>query len=62
MQQLIHHRTGNESPTYFDIQISMRTNLLVVSSRKDVVAYYVKPMRHYSDMEILVVPFNMGNH
>jgi hypothetical protein len=40
----------------------MRTNLLAASSQKDVVAYFVKAMRHYSDKEILVVPFNMGNH
>jgi hypothetical protein len=53
---------GKESPAYIDPQISMRTNLLVVNSRKDVVAYFVKAMRHYSDKEILVVPFNMGNH
>jgi hypothetical protein len=62
MQQLTHHRTGNESPAYLDPQISMRTNLLVANSRKDVVAYFVKAIRHYSDKEILVVPFNMGNH
>jgi hypothetical protein len=53
---------GKESPAYIDPQISMRTNLLVANSRKDVVAYFVKAMRHYSDKEILVVPFNMGNH
>jgi hypothetical protein len=40
----------------------MRTNLLAASSRKDVVAYFVRAMRHYSDKEILVVPFNTGNH
>jgi hypothetical protein len=62
MQQLTHHRTRNESPVYLDPQISMRTNLLAASSRKDVVAYFVKAMRHYSDKEILVVPFNIGNH
>jgi hypothetical protein len=62
MQQLIHHRTGKESPAYLDLQISMRTNLLAASSRKDVVGYFVKAMRHYSDKEILVVPFNAGNH
>ena len=62
MQQLTRHRTGKESPAYLDPQISTRTNLLVASSRKDVVAYFVKAMRHYSDKEILVVPFNTGNH
>jgi hypothetical protein len=40
----------------------MRTNLLVTSSRKDVIGYFVKAMRHYSDKEILVVPFNTGNY
>jgi hypothetical protein len=49
------------SPAYLDPQISTRTNLLLASSQKDV-AYFVKAMRHYSDKEILVVPFNMGNH
>jgi hypothetical protein len=62
MQQLTHHRMGKESPTYLDPQISMITNLLAASSRKDVVGYFVKAMRHYSDKEILVVPFNTDNH
>jgi hypothetical protein len=53
---------GKESPAYLDPQKSTRTNLLAVSSRKDVVAYFTKVMRHYSDKEILVIPFNMGNH
>jgi hypothetical protein len=43
-------------------QISTRTNLQVASGQKDVVAYFVRTMRHYSDKEILVVPFNTGNH
>jgi hypothetical protein len=51
-----------ESPAYLGLQILMRTNLLVASSRKDVVTYFIKAMRHYSDKEILVVPFNMDNH
>jgi hypothetical protein len=53
---------GNESPAYLDPQISMRTNLLATSSRKDVIAYFVRAMRHYGDKEILVIPFNTGNH
>jgi hypothetical protein len=53
---------GKESPAYLDPQISMRTNLLAANSRKDVVAYFVKAMRYYNDKEILVVPFNTGNH
>jgi hypothetical protein len=61
MQQLTHHRTGKESPAYLNPEISMRTNLQAASNRKDVVAYFVKSMRHYSDKEILVIPFNTGN-
>jgi hypothetical protein len=60
MQQLTCHRMGKESPAYLDPQISMRTNLLVASSRKDVVAYFVKAMRYFSDKEILVILFNTG--
>jgi hypothetical protein len=62
MQQLTRHRTGKESPAYLDPQISMRTNLLAASNQKDVVAYFVRAMRHYSDKEILIVPFNTDNH
>jgi hypothetical protein len=62
MQQLTRHRMRNESLAYLDPQISMRTNLLATSSRKDVIAYFVRAMRHYSDKEILVIPFNTGNH
>jgi hypothetical protein len=62
MQQLTNHRMGKESLAYLDPQISMRTNLLAASSRKDVVGYFVKTVRHYSDKEVLVVPFNTGNH
>jgi hypothetical protein len=39
----------------------MRTNVYL--SRKDVDAYSVKAMKHYKDdKEMLVIPFNMGNH
>jgi hypothetical protein len=62
MQQHTRHRTRKESSAYLDLQLSTRTNLLAASSRKDVVAYFVRAMRHYSDKEILVVSFNMGNH
>jgi hypothetical protein len=62
MQQLTHHRMGKESPAYLDPQILTRTNLLAASNRKDVVAYFVEAMRHYSDKEILVIPFNTDNH
>jgi hypothetical protein len=51
---------GNESPAYLDPQIAMRTNLH--TSRQEVVAYFVKAMRYYKDKEMLVIPFNMGNH
>jgi ABC-type bacteriocin/lantibiotic exporter with double-glycine peptidase domain len=62
MQKLTHHRIGKESPTYLDPQILVRTKLLAASSQKFVVAYFVKAMRHYSDKEILVIPFKTGNH
>jgi hypothetical protein len=62
MQQLTHHRMGKESPAYLDPQISTRTNLLAAISQKDVVGYFVKAMRHYSDKEIPVIPFNTDNH
>jgi endonuclease/exonuclease/phosphatase (EEP) superfamily protein YafD len=62
MQQLTCHRMGKESPAYLDRQISTRTSLLAASSQKNVAAYFVKAMRHYSDKEILVVAFNTDNH
>jgi hypothetical protein len=60
MQQQTLHKTGKESPAYLNPQIAMGTNLH--TSQQEVVAYFVKPMRHYRDKEMLVVPFNMGNH
>jgi hypothetical protein len=62
MQQQTLHRTGKESPTYLDPQISMRTNLQTTSSRQEVVQYFIKAMRHYRNKEMLIVPFNTGNH
>jgi hypothetical protein len=62
MQQLTRHRMGKDSLAYLDLHISTRTNLLAASSQKDVVAYFVKAMKHYSDKEILVILFNTGNH
>jgi hypothetical protein len=50
---------GKESPAYLDPQIAMRTNLH--TSRREVVAYFVKAIRHYRDKEMLVIPFNTGN-
>jgi hypothetical protein len=60
MRQQTLHKIGKESPAYLDPQIVMRTNLN--TSRQEVVAYFVKAMRHYKDKEMLVVSFNMGNH
>jgi hypothetical protein len=31
-------------------------------NRLDIVKYFVKAVRHYKDKEMLVVPFNTGNH
>jgi hypothetical protein len=53
---------GNESPAYLDLQISLRTNLQTANSRQEVVQYFVKAMRHYTNKEMLVVPFNPGNY
>jgi hypothetical protein len=52
----------NESPAYLDPQIATRSNLQSSSQRQEVVAYFSKAMRHYRDKEMLVVPFNTGNH
>jgi hypothetical protein len=53
---------GKKSPAYLDPQIAMRTNLQSSSQRQEVVAYFAKAMRHYRDKEMLVIPFNPGNH
>jgi hypothetical protein len=60
MQQQTLHKKGKESPTYLDSQMAMRTNLHM--NQQDVVAYFVKAMRHYKDKDKLVVPFNTGKH
>jgi hypothetical protein len=60
MQQQTHHKTGKESPTYFDSQMATRSNLYI--NQIEVVAYFLKAMTHYKDKEMLVVPFNTGNH
>jgi hypothetical protein len=60
MQQQTRHKKGNESPTYLDPQMVMRTNVHI--NQQDIVAYFVKAIRHYKDMEMLVIPFNTGNH
>jgi hypothetical protein len=60
MQQQIHHKKGKESPAYLDPQMVTRTNIML--ARKDDVAYFIKAMCHYKNKEMLVVPFNTGNH
>jgi hypothetical protein len=40
--------------------VVMRTHITL--ARKDVVAYFVKAISHYKDKEMLVIPFNIGNH
>jgi hypothetical protein len=62
MQQKTFHRRGKQSPAYLDPQILMRTNLQTTSSRQEVVQYFFKAIRHYGNKEMLVVPFNTGNH
>jgi hypothetical protein len=52
---------GKKSLAYLDPQIATRTNIQS-SSRQEVVAYFTKAMRYYRDKEMLVVPFNTGNH
>jgi hypothetical protein len=59
MQQQTLYKMGKESPAYLDLQIAVRTNL---HTRQEVVEYFAKAMRHYRDKEMLVVPFNKGNH
>jgi hypothetical protein len=61
MQQQILYKMGKESPAYLDLQIVMITNLQS-SRRFKVVACFAKAMRHYRDKEMLVIPFNTGNH
>jgi hypothetical protein len=60
MQQQNLHKKGNESPAYLDLQMAMRTSIHL--HQPDVVAYFVKAMRHYKDKEMLVIPFKTGNH
>jgi hypothetical protein len=60
MQQQTLYKMGKESLGYLDLQIAMRINLH--TSRQEVVAYFAKAIRHYRDKDMLVVPFNMGNH
>jgi DNA repair protein RadC len=51
---------GKESTTYLDPQIAMRTNLH--TNQQEVIAYFIKAMRHYRDKEMLVILFNTSNH
>jgi hypothetical protein len=60
MQQQTYHKKGKESPAFLEPQMMKRTQILL--SRPEVGKYIVKAMCHYSDKEMLVVPFNMVNH
>jgi hypothetical protein len=60
MQQQTLYKNRKESPTYLDPQMPTRTNVHL--NRTKVVPYFVKTMAHYKDKEMLVIPFNMGNH
>jgi hypothetical protein len=60
MQQQTLNKKGKEYPVYLDPQMATRTSIHL--RRPHVVAYFVKAMRPYKDKEMIVVPFNMGNH
>jgi hypothetical protein len=60
MQQQTLNKKGKDSPVYLDPQMAMRNQIHL--SRIDVVAYFVKAMKHYKDKEMLVISFNMTNH
>jgi hypothetical protein len=49
-----------ESPVFLDPQMMMRTQLLL--DRESVVKYIVRAMCHYNEKEMLVTPYNTGNH
>jgi hypothetical protein len=60
MQQQTRHKKEKESPTYHVPQMATRTNVHL--NQQDIVAYFVKAMRHYKDdREMLVVLFKTGN-
>jgi hypothetical protein len=60
MQQQTLNKKGKESPAYLDPQMLMITHIQL--AQKDIVAYFIKAMSYYKDKEMLVIPFNMGNH
>jgi hypothetical protein len=60
MQQQTCNRKGKESPSYLDRQMVTRTQIHL--SQKEVVAYFVKAMKHFKDKELLIISFNTGNH
>jgi hypothetical protein len=62
MEQKPIHRMGKESPAYHDLQMSTRTIIQTANIRKDVVQYFIKAMKYYRDKNMLVIPFNTGNH
>jgi hypothetical protein len=47
MQQQTRNKKGKWSPAYLDPQMAMRTQINLC--RKEVVAYFVKAMKHYKD-------------
>jgi hypothetical protein len=60
MQQETRYRKGKESPTFLDLQMMMRTQLLL--DREFVVKYIMRAMHHHNNKEMLVIPYNTGNH
>ena len=60
MQKETNHQKGKESPTYLDPQMMSRS--LILSDRQAVIRYLVRAMRHYSDKEYLMIPYNPGGH
>jgi hypothetical protein len=60
MQQQTLYKKEKESLAFLDPQMVTRTHITL--AQKDVVVYFVMAMSHYKDKEMLVVPFNKGNH
>jgi hypothetical protein len=60
MQQQTLNKKGKKSPSYLDLQMTMRTQIHL--RRKEFVAYFIKAMKHYKDKEMLFVSFNTANH
>jgi hypothetical protein len=60
MQKETCQRKGKESSAYLDPQMMARTQ--IVADRQETVKYYVRAMHAYSDKEMLIIPYNTGNH